>query len=353
MPKILKIIDGRARDPREFIETALGDLANNLGGVDELRKLLVRHRGVPEQALDIAFRHSRFESVLAAFGETLIAMSMHAGLLSALLSFQGVKFSVASVVVPTAIAFAVHVAVQIALAVAWCNRHLRTAFVRRSRPDAVRWAKAFYTDLARILSIPGMLLYPLTAAVSLWWAGGNLLTWCVELPVVLVAGLMVNSLYFMRLLHTDICEWFPVFSIELSDEEEAEIREARKGRGLHRWIWESLERRGAQQISPFEIYALVQCFFGLFAGIVVLAELLYIVDFVAEVCVTVAIGLGLLAVAYSYFRRFASLSRVSPDDTASWVASRKRVKEPHPPTICEYSGDDVDETSRVLRRAMP
>lgn len=353
MSNVLKIIDGRARVPREFIESTLHTIAEDVGGIGELRKLLARYRGVPERALEIAFRHSRIESILAAFGETLVALAMHAGLLSVLLAYSGHEFSAVSVIVPTAVAFTIHVVLQLKIAVAWCNRHLRPAFVERSKDDAVYWAKAFYTDLARKLSIPGMLLYPLTAVVSLAWTGGPLLTWCVELPVAFIAGLMVNSLYFMRLLHTDICEWFVVFSIELSAEEESQIREARKGRGLHRWIWQSLERRGAQNISPFEIYALVQCAFGLFAGIAVLIELLYITDANAQVCVTVAIGTGLLAVAYSYFRRFTSLSRTGNEETASWVAARGRPSEPHPPSACEDMGDDINQTSRVLRRAMP
>lgn len=352
--EITKIFNGKAYRPREVVRDILAELIRDVGGEKAFEEILDQYDSTPNRALEIAFRHSRLENILGGTGETLVALSVHAGLVGILRAqTSSSAYPWIQVFLPAAIALGIHVALQAYWTTTWCTNNLWPAFAGRSKNDAVRAGIVFYTTLVQKLVVPGRLFYPAAAITTLLWIDLPFWAWCVEIPAAIITGWMAMSLYYMRLLHTDIRQWLSVFAIELSEIDEKAIRDARKGRGLHRALWDWLERRGCENVSHFEISTLVQCAFGMVAGIIVLAELVLLADSDARFGVTVPIGLGILVVGYSYLRRYAFLNRARkfdvprPDNQTNRSGGREEYD------LLQFSERDLDDKSRVLRRAMP
>lgn len=352
MTELLKISQGRVVNPREFVRTALSDLIEQAGGVNELRKVLDACDEMPQRALEIALRRARDEYIVASLGESLVGMSVLMGLFW--LMAPDVELStglVAKLFVPAAIALVIHVGIQWHWHTSWYRATLYPAFKRRSREQVVSAALSFYTTVAPGMTIPGTLLYPLATGVTLGLVGASPSVWLVLVLSAVVVGAAVNQLlYFTRLLHTDLCEWAGAFSLECTPEDVHAIQEARKGTGWYRRIWESFEARGYSSLSRFQVYVLGQCALGIVASVVICVALVRIGGMPQRALVAVPLGLGLLAIGRSYFMRFVFLNRQQPLPELR-PATGEVVARPAP-TYESITESGVEARSRELRRAM-
>lgn len=355
MSDILKISRGRMYEPRALVEATLSDLIEKAGGVDELRLLLRRCDTMPRQALEIALRRAHAENIMASLGDSLVGISVLMSLLWLLAERRD-----ASVVLvlqlfgPATLALVAHVWLQKYLNAVWYRTKLRPVLERRSKDGIVDVALTFYRVVARRMTIPGTVLYPVTTAITLGViqeTGWDV--WLVLLPTAVLAGLIVNRLlYFTRLLHADLCEWAGVFSLELSAGEALAIREARRGSGLYRYVWDQLAARGYSGLSPFEAYIMAQCVFG-FVAVLVIAVALVMLDVQWQrVLVVVPLVLGLLAIACSHFMRFAFITRKQTAALAD-DAEGAAVQAENGGDMEAIERSDIDVKSRILRRAMP
>lgn len=353
MTDVPKIAQGRVVNSRDFVWTAISDLAERAGGMDELRKLLDFCDAMPLRALEIALRRSRIEYIMASLGESLVGMSVLMG--TFWLTYPRSAPSIGLVVkllVPAVVTLALHILIQRRWHASWYKSTLYPAFKSRSREQVVSAALRFYKELAPQMTIPGTIFYPLTTGITLGLVDAPLLAWGVLVPFAVIVGAAVNRLlYFTRLLHTDLCEWAGAFSMKLTHEDEREIREARKGTGLYRYVWEEIEARGYASVSRFEVYILAQCALGILAAVVICMTLVGIEDSWQRSLVVAPLAPGLLAVGCSYFMRFVFLNR--RQQSVSELDAGQEGESVHPtPAYESLAESGIDAQSRLLRKAM-
>ena len=349
-----RIVRGHVYRPRQVVAETLANFVDALGGED-VRKILEYYSARPGRALDIALHHSRLESILSLIGEVLVILSLHAGIVGYIVQHEKISnYPWIPAFAPALFMLGFHVALQVYWTKNWFNKGLRAAFIARSKDDALRAGIEYYNSLVLRLVTPVLFFYPIAASLTLLWIQAPAWAWLFEVPAGVFTGWLAQKLYYARLLHTDFREWFSVFALDLDEKDADALRDARRGRGLHRRLWGWLERRGGMDVSHFEIFTLAQFAAVLIDGTLVMLELFLLESQSARLSVAIPICLGLFVVGYSHLRRYAFLNQsraagISVEESELLYSNHAETDE----ESGELSTQGLDDTSRILRRAMP